>query len=470
MSLHRAPPSFVRPFKRAEPAHTPCSRCARAEEPHTWPPSDIGFEVVDSVEKRALAREAAAASLVLLQNGGEPALLPLPTNATAQFRALAVVGEHTGGDAWNGSISNGCFLNGTQCVPFWSVTPPEILGPSYRGNTAARDIVLLAFARLTGVLLSVAGTPSRIDTIAGNLRELLADSVSVTRSPGVATSPYEKQTRAQEALRISAAVAAAAAADVCVVTLTAELATESRDRESIGLPPPQSRMLEAVATLGKPLVCVLLGDGALSSPSVWQRCTAALHGFVGGQGGGWAVASALVGHVNPSGALPVTIYDESYTTRIEFTSYSLRDPPGRGYRFLAESPAFPFGHSLSYTRWSLQLTSLVPNRVTVGFPGVLRAKVNVSNVGARAGGKAILLFMRRRGGKLPWPKKWLVAFSKVRAVKAGAHTSVSLEFSGGDAWRQWDATVGAAGHYDLLLGTGEEVVGSLAVDAESVAS
>lgn len=227
------------------------------DEPSLWPSgvapwSDIGFEVVDSTEKRELAREAAAASLVLLQNGGDPALLPLPTNATAQFHSLAVVGEHTGGDAWNGPITNGCFLNGTQCVPFWSVVPAEILGPSYRG------------------------TPSRVDTIAGNLRELLAGSVSVTRSAGVATSPYEKQTHAQEALRIAAAVAAAAAADVCVVTLTAELATESRDRESIGLPPPQLRMLEAIATLGKPIVCVLLGDGALSSPSVWHRCTAAL--------------------------------------------------------------------------------------------------------------------------------------------------------------------------------------------------
>jgi len=94
----------------------------------------------------------------------------------------------------------------------------------------------------------------------------------------------------------------------------------------------------------------------------------------------------------------------------------------------------------------------------------------VSNVGARAGGKAILLFMRRRGGTSPWPKKWLVAFTKIQAVAAGSHSSASLEFSAADAWSQWDATVGAAGHYELLLGISEEVVGSLAVDAESAVS
>jgi beta-glucosidase len=434
------------------------------------PWSGIGFDAVDSVANRQLARRAAGRSLVLVQN--RHAVLPLPATATtvgggggggaSTVRTVAVIGEHTGRDEWEGPLTNGCFYPNAsapeQCKPFWEVVPAEVLGGAYRG------------------------TPSRIDT----LRTCLADAfeaaaaaapgtaaIQVVRAAGVDTgnhdSPSSHPPPDQRRVRIAEAAAAAAAADVVVVTLTGVAAAESLDRETLTLPAPQAEMLSAVAAAaaGKPVVCVLVGDGSLSDGAIWRDCDAVLLAWMGGQGGGYAVAQALLGLQGyaPSGALPVTIYSPSFTERSDFTSMSLRDPPGRGARFLAEPPAFPFGHSLSYTTWAASVLDVNPSEPVPAAGEVItfHVRVNVTNTGqghgvfSAPGDRVVLLSMRRVGGAPPaWPLRWLVAFGRAEAVLPGASVVVSLSFTAQDAWRQWD-TVGraSAGQYELLLGTDE---------------
>ena len=46
-------------------------------------------------------------------------------------------------------------------------------------------------------------------------------------------------------------------------------------------------MLSAVAAAaaGKPVVCVLVGDGSLSGGAIWRHCDAVLLAWMGGHGG-----------------------------------------------------------------------------------------------------------------------------------------------------------------------------------------
>lgn len=94
----------------------------------------IPFSVVDSAEHRQLARDAAAASAVLMINHNKT--LPMRPKAAGEANpvqpiTVAVIGEHTFGN-WTKQIHDGCFhFNKTdplQCTPFWQVVPGEVLG------------------------------------------------------------------------------------------------------------------------------------------------------------------------------------------------------------------------------------------------------------------------------------------------------------------------------------------------------
>ena len=101
-------------------------------------PADMGyakipFSVVDSAQHRQLARDAAAASAVLMTNYDKtlPIGSPPPAVGEAKPVTVAIIGEHTFGN-WTKKIRNGCFhFNDTdrsQCTPFWQVVPGEVLG------------------------------------------------------------------------------------------------------------------------------------------------------------------------------------------------------------------------------------------------------------------------------------------------------------------------------------------------------
>ena len=273
-----------------------------------------------------------------------------------------------------------------------------------------------------------------------------------------------------------------------VVTLVPASAGESHDRETIALPAVEAEMLSAVAQacqsarrrrLASPnaalltgsgakdcrLVSVLFGDGSLSDPRIWRHSDAIVHAGMAGQGGGEGVTRVLLGEVNPSAALPMTIYHTNFTTQNDFIDHSFMATPGRGARFLREEPAFRFGHSLSYTTWSETVTRVSPR--VLNLPSIaanlsVEVEIEVANTGVVAGDRVVLLSLRRRGGGTeavaePWPVRWLADFSKVKAVGAGEKRSLTLGISVEEGWGQWVTRLGdAAGEYELLLGTSDE--------------
>ena len=440
--------------------------------------ADIPFSVVDSAEHRALARDAAAAAAVLLTNHEETLPLPLQEggSATARTVTVALIGEHTGGD-WTSPITDGCFhldpQHPTECSPFWQVVPGEILGGAYRGTPAKIDSLLESFQRRAR-----AGSAGlRVVHAVGVQTGCKAHACEGAVCPPFSASCASRSGTVNQTARIQAAAAAAAGADFVVVTLVPSQGGESHDRQAINLPAAQAAMLAAVAAAcrsprrakgragtgvgaGCRLVSVLFGDGSLTDERIWNHSDAVLHGGMAGQGGGEAMASLLLGERNPSGALPMTIYHEGFSAVNNFTDHSFTAPPGRGARFLTQPPAFPFGHSLSYTSWAETAASLSARSVRASSAAGLTVNVTVTNTGARAGDRAVLLSLRRkeaapngrRGGGV-WPLRWLVDFAKLRGVEPGESRNVSLRVTAEEGWRQWaSAEAEAAGEFELLLG------------------
>ncbi|MET0814260.1 MAG: glycoside hydrolase family 3 C-terminal domain-containing protein [Pseudoxanthomonas sp.] len=161
------------------------------------------------------------------------------------------------------------------------------------------------------------------------------------------------------------------------------------DRTDTRLPSTQRKLLEALQATGKPVVMVLTTGSALAIDWAKQHVPAILVAWYPGQRGGNAVADVLFGDANPAGRLPVTFY-KAEEKLPAFDDYAMR---GRTYRYFDGEPLYPFGHGLSYT--SFEYADLKLDRDKLGVVDEMKAAVQVSNTGQRAGDEVVQLYLRQ---------------------------------------------------------------------------
>jgi beta-glucosidase len=195
------------------------------------------------------------------------------------------------------------------------------------------------------------------------------------------------------------ATEAAKNADVVIAVLgiTSELEGEEMqvsepgfkggDRTSLDLPKPEEDLLKALTAMGKPVVLVLTNGSALAVNWANDHVNAILDAWYPGEEGGNAVAETLAGKNNPAGRLPVTFY-KSADQLPPFEDYSMT---GRTYRYFKETPLYPFGYGLSYTKFSYSDLRLPSGPVTAGQP--MTTEVTVTNTGDRAGDEVAQLYL-----------------------------------------------------------------------------
>ncbi len=152
---------------------------------------------------------------------------------------------------------------------------------------------------------------------------------------------------------IARAAAAAAAAQVCVAVLGDRAGLfgggtsgEGCDAPDLRLPGRQEELLEAVLASGTPVILVLLVGRPYELSRQVDRLAAAVCAFFPGQEGAAAIADVLSGRVNPSGRLPVSFPAAGATQPATYLAAGL----GRhsGVSTVDPTPVFGFGHGLSY--------------------------------------------------------------------------------------------------------------------------
>jgi len=227
------------------------------------------------------------------------------------------------------------------------------------------------------------------------------------------------------------ALAAARQADavVMVLGLTARLEGEEMpvqipgfrggDRTTLDLPAPQQRLLEQVMALGKPTVLVLMSGSAVAINWAQDHVPAIVETWYPGQAGGTALAEVLFGDYNPAGRLPVTFYRDT-TDLPPFDSYDMK---GRTYRYFAGTPLYPFGHGLSYTKFSY--ANLRASAASIPAGGSVTVRVDVTNAGARPGDEVVQLYARHVGSKVARPNKDLRGFRRI-TLQPGQMRTVSF--------------------------------------------
>ena len=222
---------------------------------------------------------------------------------------------------------------------------------------------------------------------------------------------------------ISAAVSAAKNADAVILALGEKqgVSGEGFDRSNLDLPGSQEQLLEAVASIGKPVVLVLQNGRPLTINWAAQHIPAILEAWYPGEFGGQAIAETLFGENNPAGRLTIT-FPRSTGQLPDFYNFD----PSRMHKYVDDDgkPLYPFGFGLSYTTFSyehLTVQSPVP-----GSKGDIRVTVDVVNTGARDGDEVAQLYVRQDVSSVETPDRALKGFSRIHLRPAEKRTVTFL--------------------------------------------
>ncbi|MFB6163172.1 MAG: beta-glucosidase [Halococcoides sp.] len=195
-------------------------------------------------------------------------------------------------------------------------------------------------------------------------------------------------------------------------------------RDSISLPPAQRRLLETLYESDTPVAVVLVSGRPLALTGAAEHAEAVLMAYYPGSAGGTAIAETLVGDVNPGGALPVSIPRSASRAPERIEDCPHPTPIGAEHHLDSYDPLYAFGHGLSYTEFDVgapdaPATVRPGDRVTVTVP--------VTNVGDRAGERAVDVFVRDRVSSVVTPRREHVGFDRV-AVDPGETATATVEF------------------------------------------
>jgi beta-glucosidase len=372
---------------------------------------DRAREVLAEPRHRRVAREAAQRSAVLLRNSGD--LLPLDAGA---LNSVAVLGPLA--DSRRDTL-------GPWVFDFDLDETVTVLDGIRR---AAGDRVRVDFAR--GIPVAQRRFPSMFDMFGGN----------------APTDPDGFDPEAE----FARAIEVAAAADVAVVVAGEwqNMIGEAASRSSLELPGRQLELIQAVVATGTPTVLLVMNGRPLDLRWPAANVPAILDIWYPGSQGGAAVADLLFGAVSPGGKLPFTWPRTVGQIPIVYAHTRSHEPDNQGRRYWdeASTPLYPFGHGLSYGRFTFD-----DLRVSDPRDGVVEVSATVTNTGGRDADEVVQLYLHQRHGSAARPVRELKGFRRV-TVPAGGSREVTFAI-GPEQRRYWlDGWVLEPSTFDVWVG------------------
>lgn len=371
------------------------------EDPYRFLDNQRENREVRSASAMALARKAAASSMVLLKNAN--ALLPL----SKQTKRIALVGPLANNRA-------------------------EVMG-SWKARGEDKDVVTV----LEGIKNKL-GSGTEVNYVQGC--DFLDPSTS----------------------EFSAALEAAKQSDVVIAVVgeKALMSGESRSRAVLRLPGKQEALLDTLRKAGKPLVVVLMNGRPLCLESVDKQADAMLEAWFPGTQCGNAVADVLFGDIVPAAKLTASFpltegqipnnYNYKRSGRPGDMPYSSTvrhiDVPNRNL--------YPFGYGLSYTTFSygeMQCPTAFDEK------GFLPVSVDVTNTGNYDGEEIVQLYVADKVASMVRPIKELKGFQKVFIPK-GQTKRVEFKLNVKDLgfWNSLMQYVVEPGTFEIMVGTNSE--------------
>ncbi|MEL7145558.1 MAG: glycoside hydrolase family 3 N-terminal domain-containing protein [Bacteroidota bacterium] len=376
------------------------------DDPYVNP--EEASNVVGHNDHSALAREAASKAITLLQN--KKGLAPLSIQG---LKNLAVIGPNA---------------------------DRSLLG-GYSGSPKYEVSVLEGIRNLIGQQVKVR----------------YAEGCKITTTSGWGEDEVLLAPEAQDRQLIAEAVAIAKKSDVIILTLGGNEQTSREawsaehmgDRTDLQLVGRQNQLIDALAGTGKPIIAFVFNGRPLAFNNLLEKAETVFECWYLGQETGSAVADVLVGKVNPSGKLPISIPRSVGHIPVY---YNYKPSARRGYLFDQHDAMFSFGYGLSYT--TFQLENLHLSAETMSADGRVTASIELKNTGKFAGAEVVQLYIRDRFSSVTRPVRELKGFQRVElspgkskvvefivSAKELAFYDINMDF------------VVEPGDFDILVGT-----------------
>jgi len=326
-------------------------------------PGRYGKQAVVSPEHRALAREAAQKSMVLLKNepvtSGRP-LLPIDRQSV---KRIALIGRLA-------ATSNIGDHGSSKVRPPYVVTPLE-------GLQAAAGEIEITYN--DGQQVKAAADTARQADLA------------------IIVAGYTHKDEGEYVPRV--------------------LFVPGRggDRASLTLSPHDESLILAVAGANPHTAVILVGGSAIITETWREQVPAILMAWYAGMEGGHALADILFGKVSPSGKLPCVFpKSEGQLPFFDREADAIEYGYFHGYRLMdknGHSPTFPFGFGLSYT--TFEYKNLQFSQELIDANGSLQISLEITNCGDCTGEEVAQLYVGYEGSKVDRPLKELKGFAKV---------------------------------------------------------
>jgi beta-glucosidase len=291
-------------------------------------------------------------------------------------------------------------------------------------------------------------------TVVDGIRGAVGDRVRVDHAPGIpvvqrvfasmfdmfgGNRPADPEGFDENA-EFARAVQLAAAADVAVVVVGEwqNMIGEAASRSSLELPGRQLELLQAVVAAGTPTVLLVMNGRPLDLRWAAENVPAILDVWYPGTQGGAGVANLLFGAVSPGGKLPFSWPRTVGQVPMIYSHSRSHEPDNQGRRYWdeASTPLFPFGHGLSYGRFTHADLTVEPS--SIPRDGTVTVSVQVSNSSDRDAAEVVQLYLHQRYGSAARPVRELKGFQRV-VVAAGGSRRVRFTI-GPDERRYWSTT------------------------------
>jgi len=386
------------------------------------------LEFYETAGQRALARDIARQSMVLLKNDG---VLPLSKN----IQTLAVIGPNADStrnllaDYAYGAMRESMQDSKPKNSAFLNIDPEMI---------AQHDI--------------------KIITVLEGIRAAVSPQTKVLFAQGC-------EYRGEDRSGIPAAVEIAKQADAVVLVLgdrsglTRECTTgETRDSADLRLPAIQEELARAILATGKPVTAVLINGRPYTLTELAEGAGAILEAWLPGEEGGSAVADVLFGDTNPGGKLPISFPRSVGQVPVFYNSIpaGTRSHWFGDYVFEKTTPLYPFGHGLSYT--SFEYSGLAVSKTEAAAGECVDISLKVKNAGTLTGDEVVQLYTYDEFASTPRPIKELKGYKRI-TLRPGEEKTVTFHLP-----------VNQLAFYDLDLnlvlesGTIQVLVGSSSAD------
>ena len=367
---------------------------------------------MDPAESRQTAYDLAAESVVLLKNDG---VLPLESGKT-----IALVGPNA--DSVWGMLGDYTYPSMQLFFFNKDVNPDDLRIPTLLESFQEEYYGMVEYSR--GVDWS---TLADLGLSAGGDQRVRALKVRK-----IETIDY---TDWDTALKV------AARNDVIVAAMgeNVYLCGENRRRAGIRLPGDQEAFVKALVATGKPVVLVMFSGRPQMIADIADGCAAILQAFYPGEEGGHAVRDIIMGKVNPSGKLCMTM-----------PASDTADPYCYNTGADAGRELYPFGFGLSYTTFAYSDIHVQPEAKTKN--GLIQVSCQVTNTGSVKGDEVVQLYVSPKSGQ-PLKPIQLKGFQRV-SLAPGERREVT--FTVGADQLAWHSDAGwtvSPGEYAFRVGS-----------------